>query len=58
MELQPNFQSQVRESFGNNERVWLAELAKMNEQAFAENYRDLGVRKFYETKRGDCRDHA
>jgi hypothetical protein len=58
MDLQPNFQSQVRESFAGNERLWLAELAKMYQQAFAENYRDLGVKKFYETKRGDCRDHA
>jgi hypothetical protein len=58
MDLQPNFQSTVRESFANNERVWLAEMFKMYQQAYAENYRDLGVRKFYETKRGDCRDHA
>jgi hypothetical protein len=58
MDLQPNFQTQVRESFSRDERVWLAELAKMYQQAYNDNYRDLGVRKFYETKRADCRDHA
>jgi hypothetical protein len=58
MDLQPHFQSQVRESFASDERVWLAELSKMFQQAYNDNYRDLGVRKFYETKRGDCKDHA
>ncbi len=58
MDLQPNFQTTVRESFATDERVWLAELAKLYQQAYSENYRDLGVRKFYETKRGDARDHA
>ena len=58
MDLQPHFQSQVRESFASDERVWLAELSKMYQQAYNDNYRDLGVRKFYETKRGDCKDHA
>lgn len=58
IDLQPNFQSQVRESFAGNERVWLSELSKMYQQAYGDNYRDLGVRKFYETKRGDCKDHA
>src|SRR5262249_61766906 len=58
MDLQPNFQSTVRESFASDERVWLAELAKMYQQAYNDNYRDLGVRKFYETKRGDVKDHA
>jgi hypothetical protein len=58
MDLQPHFQTQVRESYGGNERVWLAELAKLYQQAFGDNFRDLGVRKFYETKRSDCKDHA
>ena len=57
LDLQPHFQSQVRESF-KDERVWLAELSKMYQQAYNDNYRDLGVRKFYETKRGDSKDHA
>jgi hypothetical protein len=57
LDLQPQFQSQVRESF-RDERVWLAELSKMYQQAYNDNYRDLGVRKFYETKRGDSKDHA
>jgi len=58
MDLQPHFQTQVRESFKSDERVWLAELAKLYQQAYGDNFRDLGVRKFYETKRGDCKDHA
>jgi Tubulin like len=58
MDLQPNFQRHVRESFAGEERVWLSELAKLYQQAYGDNYRDLGVRKFYETKRSDCRDHA
>jgi hypothetical protein len=58
MDLQPHFQSQVRESFTGDERVWLAELAKLYQQSYSDNFRDLGVRKFYETKRGDCKDHA
>jgi hypothetical protein len=47
MDLQPNFQTQVRESFKSDERVWLAELAKFYQQAYSDNFRDLGVRKFY-----------
>lgn len=58
IDLQPHFQSQIRESFGSNERVWLSELSKLYQQAYGDNYRDLGVRKFYETKRGDAKDHA
>ncbi len=58
LDLQPHFQSQVRESFASDERVWLSELYKMYQQAYNDNYRDLGVRKFYETKRGDAKDHA
>ncbi len=58
MDLQPNFQMQVRESFASDERVWLAQMSKMYQQAYSDNYRDLGVRKFYETKRADSRDQA
>lgn len=57
-ELIPNFKSYVRENFASNERVWLDELSKLCEQAYGQNYRDLGVRKFYETKRNDAKDHA
>ncbi len=58
MDLQPNFQAQVRESFASDERVWIAQLSKMYRQAYDENYRDLGVKKFYETKRADAKDQA
>jgi Tubulin like len=58
MELLPNFKSFVRESFAKNENVWLDELAKLCETAYGQNYRDLGVRKFYETKRSEVKDHV
>jgi hypothetical protein len=41
MDLQPSFRAQVRESFAHDERVWLAELARMYQQAFADYYRAL-----------------
>ena len=40
------------------ERAWLDELSKLCEQAYTQNYRDLGVRKFYETKLGELKDHV
>jgi hypothetical protein len=57
MDLIPNFKSHVRESHGKNEAVWLDELGKLCETAYSQNYRDLGVKKFYETKRGEQKDH-
>jgi len=56
-DLLPNFKSHIRESF-REKKVWLDELSKLCETAFGQNYRDLGVRKFYETKGGDIRDHV
>lgn len=58
MDLVPNFKSHVRETHGKNEAVWLDELGKLCETAFSQNYRDLGVKKFYETKRGEQKDHV
>jgi Tubulin like len=57
-DLLPNFKSFVRESFPKNDNVWLDELSKLCETAYGQNYRDLGVRKFYETKRGEIKDHV
>jgi hypothetical protein len=58
MDLLPNFTSHVREEFAKNDRAWLAELSKLCEVAFTQNYRDQGVRKFYETARKDNKDRA
>ena len=57
-DLIPNFKSHVRETNAKNEHVWLDELSKLCETAFTQNYRDLGVRKFYDTKRGETKDHV
>jgi len=58
VDLIPNFKSHVRESYANNDRVWLDELSKLCEAAYSQNYRDFGVRKFYETKGGEIKDHV
>jgi len=57
-ELLPNFKTHVRESYPKNDRIWLDELSKLCETAYSQNYRDLGVRKFYETKRAEIKDHV
>jgi hypothetical protein len=54
-DVMPNFKSLVREE---NDRVWLDELAKMCQQRYDDNYRGLGVRKFYETKLAARKEHA
>ena len=54
-DVMPNFKSLVREE---KERGWLDELAKMCEQRYEQNYRGLGVRKFYETKLSARKEHA
>jgi hypothetical protein len=57
-DLIPNFRSHIRESFASNERFWLDELAKLCEAAYAQNYRGMGVRNFYELKRGEIGEHV
>src|SRR5262249_15842338 len=57
-DLIPNFRSHIRESFANNERFWLDELAKLCEAAYSQNYRGMGVRNFYELKRGEITEHV
>ena len=41
-----------------DDKVWLNELEKLMAQRFEENYRKLGVRKFYETKLIARNDHV
>ena len=54
-DLIPNFRAHIRESFANNERFWLDELSRLCEAAYSQNYRGLGVRHFYEVKRGEIK---
>jgi hypothetical protein len=56
-DLIPNFKSHVRETHAKNDHVWIDELSKLCETAYTQNYRDMGVRKFYETKLNDSKDH-
>jgi hypothetical protein len=41
-----------------DDKVWLNELEKLMAQRFEENYRKIGVRKFYETKLEARNDHV
>ena len=55
-DLLPNFKGVVRSL---DKHVWLDELARMCEQRFSSTYRsDMGVRKFYETKAANRKEHA
>jgi hypothetical protein len=49
-ELLPNFQSDIRETYAGQEKVWMAKLLQKCEDAYSKNYRELGVPKFYQTK--------
>lgn len=54
-EVIPNFMSLVREN--DDKHSWLDELAKLSEKRYAQDYREVGVEKFYLTKQGDRKDH-
>jgi hypothetical protein len=55
-DLLPNFKGVVRTL---EKTVWLDELARMCAQRFDSTYRsDMGVRKFYETKSANRKEHA
>ena len=55
-DLLPNFKGVVRSL---DKPVWLDELARMCEQRFSSTYRsDMGVRKFYEVKTANRKEHA
>ncbi|MBV8367489.1 MAG: hypothetical protein JO036_00945 [Candidatus Eremiobacteraeota bacterium] len=58
LDIIPNFKSTVVEIAKGNQASWIDELMKMCETAYSDNYRDLGVQKFYEVKRGEIVDHV
>jgi len=55
LDLIPQFIGLVQ---AQENKVWLNELEKLMAQRFEENYRKLGVRKFYETKLEARNDHV
>ena len=52
-ELLPSIQSDIRETYAGQERVWMAKLLQKCEDKYSKDYRELGVPKFYQTKVGD-----
>ncbi|MEO7718034.1 MAG: tubulin-like doman-containing protein, partial [Capsulimonas sp.] len=56
-DIMPHFKTFVRENYKDNAKVWLDELAKLSEKRYSQEYRELGVPRFYETKEGDRKDH-
>ncbi|MEI6708080.1 MAG: tubulin-like doman-containing protein [Methylococcales bacterium] len=55
LDIVPQFVGLVQ---GQDDKVWLNELEKLMAQRFEENYRKIGVRKFYETKLEARKDHV
>ena len=55
LDIVPQFMGLVQ---AQDDKVWLNELEKLMAQRFEENYRTLGVRKFYETKLEARKDHV
>ena len=55
LDVVPQFVGLVQ---AQDNKVWLNELEKLMAQRFDENYRTLGVRKFYETKLAARKDHV
>ena len=53
----PQFRSFIRETYAGNPRVWLDELSLLCEKRYAQEYRELGVPRFYETKKADRKEH-
>lgn len=51
----PNFKEVVRQQ---DSKTWMNELSKLCENRFDQDFRGLGVRKFYETKASSYKDHA
>jgi hypothetical protein len=56
-DILPNFKDMVQSNAGEQLR-WLSELYKLFDLAFESNYRDLGVRRFYDAKRGEQDEHV
>lgn len=57
-DILPHFKTFIRENYKDNTKVWLDELSKLCEKRYAQEYRELGVPRFYETKEGDRKDHV
>lgn len=55
LDVVPQFMALVQPQ---DNKVWLNELERLMAQRFDENYRGLGVRKFYETKLQARKDHV
>ena len=55
LDIVPQFMGLVQPQ---DNKVWLNEIDKLMTQRFDENYRGLGVRKFYETKLEARKDHV
>ena len=55
LDIVPQFVGLVQEQ---DNRDWLNEIQKLMDQRFDENYRGLGVRKFYQTKLDARKDHV
>jgi len=54
-EVIPNLKEVVRQQ---SSQIWLDELSKLCEKRFDQDFRGLGVRKFYETKSSNYKDHV
>ncbi len=57
-DLLHTYQSHIRETLIGKEKTWLTKLAELCQEAFAQNYREQGVQKFYQTKLNDMRDQV
>jgi hypothetical protein len=57
-DILPNFKDMVQTSNAGDQMRWLGELYKLFDLAFESNYRDLGVHRFYDVKRGEQEEHV
>ena len=57
-ELLPNLKTFIRETMAGKEKQWLDRLSILCEEQFGQNYREVGVPKFYQTKSNDTRDQV
>jgi hypothetical protein len=57
-DILPNFKDMVETSDAGDQLRWLSELYKLFDLAFESNYRDLGVRRFYDAKHGEQDEHV
>jgi hypothetical protein len=54
----PSLMTHVLDQYQDDARRMLPELHKLCQKVYNEQYRDCGVRAFYEMKRGDMTDHV